>query len=545
MKTILKFSLMLLGAATLTTGCIEEIDPQTSTVTAGQVAAAPNALDSYVSALTSSLCGTYKFGSSYPYDLGGYPSFLLQWGVMGQDLIPDTGSQMGYWYYCSVGLGPRYLICQFPWTYFYGWINNCNLVLGITGTEPTDEKQREGAGLAYAVRAFCYMDLARMFAQKTYASDPDAETVPKVTESTIDLANNPRATNADMWAFILEDLDAAEALLKDYDRGSDKTKFDVSVVYGLKARAYLTMENYVEAERYAKLAQAGYTPLTEAQWLDRMTAFNTPNDAWMLCVTYKADDPAILENDSDTNWGAQLFLEVNSGGLYASAYGDPKRIDAHLYSTIPATDYRKKAFVDPAVDALATKADQIAFLEQYSDYADVLVETPSTTGDLGYLQLKFRAGGGEAGRLDSYKATVCSVPLMRVEEMMLIEAEAVGMQAGREAEGKTLLQNFAQLRDPSYTYNNFLSFRDNVWWQRRVELWGESAIATFDIKRLNKGIIRSYAGTDHPEGYRYNTDDVPQWMTLCIVQTETNYNLACTNNPTPVQPSGDSPEYTW
>ena len=30
-------------------------------------------------------------------------------------------------------------------------------------------------------------------------------------------------------------------------------------------------------------------------------------------------------------------------------------------------------------------------------------------------------------------------------------------------------------------------------------------------------------------------------MNTCIVQTETNYNTACTNNPEPIPPTGDSP----
>ena len=85
-----------------------------------------------------------------------------------------------------------------------------------------------------------------------------------------------------------------------------------------------------------------------------------------------------------------------------------------------------------------------------------------------------------------------------------------------------------------------------------MELWGEG-FATFDIKRLDKAIIRSYPGTNHPLGMRWNSDlyttnngnTYPSWMDLCIVQTETNYNTECTNNPTPIRPQGDSPEYNW
>ncbi len=169
----------------------------------------------------------------------------------------------------------------------------------------------------------------------------------------------------------------------------------------------------------------------------------------------------------------------------------------------------------------------------------------------GGLACKFRVAGGAAGRNNQYIGFVVDVPMMRVEEMMLIEAEAAGMQD--EGRGQALLTTFAQLRDPNYVYgthneayNNTSTskFQNEVWWQRRVELWGEG-FATFDIKRLQKGIIRSYAGTNHIDGFQWNTTTPPDWMNWCIVQTETNYNSACVNNPTPIAPDGNSPEYAW
>ena len=122
-----------------------------------------------------------------------------------------------------------------------------------------------------------------MFANKTYALDKNAETVPIVTEATAlsDLATNPRATNENMWAFILSDLDKAEQYLADYQR-PDKLTPDKSVVYGLKARAYLVMEDWENAEKYAKLAQAGYQLMSEADYTDSDTGFNTPNSSWMF-----------------------------------------------------------------------------------------------------------------------------------------------------------------------------------------------------------------------------------------------------------------------
>lgn len=566
MKKILLKTLAVTFGLTMFTGCIEEYDPQTSYVSEDQAADAPGAFQNFVNGLTSPLIGEFNYSPAdvYPFDFG-YPSFFLQRDVMGQDIVPGNGGNyFGNWYSCGVSLGPQYMICQIPWTVYYNWIKNCNTVIQMAGAEP-DENHRSGVGIAYALRAMFYMDLARMYAQQTYASNPDAETVPIITETTtIEQAqNNPRAKNEAMWAFILSDLEKAEDYIADYQR-SDKYTPDLSVVYGLKARAYLTMENWEEAERYAKLAQEGYTLMSDAEYNDRNTGFNTPNNSWMFGLTFASDSPCILENDADSSWGSIISIELEPDGCgYASNYSYPMLIDRHLYETIPSTDFRKKCFIDFAIDELTTTDEEgetipdqdaiVTALEAYSDYPENIYATgyDSYGGGVGGLPLKFRLAGGAAGRSNQYVGFVQAVPLMRVEEMYLIEAEAAGMQ--EESRGIQLLTTFAQTRDPEYVYgthneaygnNATTQFQNEVWWQRRVELWGEG-FATFDIKRLSKGIIRSYANTNHIEGDRWNTTTPPDWMNLCIVQSETNYNVACTNNPTPIAPSGDSEEYMW
>lgn len=563
MKNIVKLFSIATAGLMLMTGCIKEIDPQNSTITAGQAGNAPGSFDNFVTAITNSLAGsfTYNGSSQYPYDYG-YPSFFLQRDVMGQDIaVEDTGSEWyTTWYGCGTGLGPQYAVSQVPWTYYYGWIKSCNTVLSLAGEEPAEDK-RTGAGIAYAMRAMFYMDIARMFATKTYAKDPSGITVPLVLENTTlsDLASNPRATNEVMWAQILSDLDKAETYLTGYDR-SDVYTPDVSVVYGLKARAYLTMEDWSKAEEYAKKAQNGYTAMTENEFTSRTSGFNTPNSSWIFGLTFKADDANILQNDGDSSWGSQMIIEVSASQCgYASNYGTPKRIDYHLYQTIPESDFRKKSFIDFAIDEM-NEGDALIALSEYSDAPEGILTTAQGTGSglVGGLEVKFRPKDGIHD--NQYQAFTVAVPLMRVEEMMLIEAEAAGMQS--EARGMDLLTSFAKSRDPQYVYGTHTSesygssyataFQNEVWWQRRVELWGEG-FATFDIKRLDKGIIRSYAGTNHPSGYQWNygiydTNDgnlYPNWMDLCIVQTETNYNTACVNNPTPLKPTGDSPEYNW
>jgi len=45
--------------------------------------------------------------------------------------------------------------------------------------------------------------------------------------------------------------------------------------------------------------------------------------------------------------------------------------------------------------------------------------------------------------------------------------------------------------------------------------------------------------------YQWNVSTTPDWMNYCIVQTETNYNFSCTNNPDPIPPTGNSEPYVW
>lgn len=566
MKSKVKILTWAAAGLVLLSGCIKEIDPQTSNVTIDQANNAPGAFVNFVSAITNSLAGSFTYSKSkqHPYDFG-YPSFFLMRDVMGQDIaLEDKGNEWyTTWYACGVGLGPQYAVSQYPWTYYYGWIKSCNIVISMAGENPDGERM-VGSGIAYAMRAMFYMDIARMFAQKSYAMDKMAETVPLVLETTglEALAKNPRATNEVMWAQILSDLDKAEERLQDYRR-SDVYTPDLSVVYGLKARAYLTMEDWAKAEEYAKLAQAVYSVMDEKQFTDRSTGFNTPNGSWMFGLFYKDTDENVLANDGDSSWGSQMILEISSTGCgYAANYGTPKRIDKHLYETIPATDFRKNSFVDFAIDGYKDNDQEKAIeaLSAYSDEPKGLLTTASSTGSkaVGGLCVKFRPKGGVHD--NQYQAYVVAVPMMRVEEMKLIEAEAAGMQ--NEGRGIALLTDFAKTRDPQFVYGQHkdetygssyaTSFQNEVWWQRRVELWGEG-FATFDIKRLDKGVIRSYPGTNHPLGMRWNKDLYttntgnihPDWMDLCIIQTETNYNTACTNNPTPVRPQGDSPEYKW
>ena len=69
-------------------------------------------------------------------------------------------------------------------------------------TEETSADVRARVGQAYAIRAFCYLNIAPYF-QFRYAEHQEDPCVPIVTRETVDVANNPRATVKEVYDLIL------------------------------------------------------------------------------------------------------------------------------------------------------------------------------------------------------------------------------------------------------------------------------------------------------------------------------------------------------
>lgn len=128
---------------------------------------------------------------------------------------------------------------------------------------------------------------------------------------------------------------------------------------------------------------------------------------------------------------------------------------------------------------------------------------------------------------------------MRVEEMILIKAEGEAM-SGNVATAKSTLEDFVKTyRDPSYTCTaaSAQEMQDEIWMQRRVELWGEG-FSLFDILRLKKPIERK--GTNYEAIVQYNLPAESQIMIYRIPQCEMETNQGISddqNNPAADQPT--------
>lgn len=126
---------------------------------------------------------------------------------------------------------------------------------------------------------------------------------------------------------------------------------------------------------------------------------------------------------------------------------------------------------------------------------------------------------------------------MRVEEMYLIEAEAIGVSQGVAA-GVAKLNSFMQgYRQPDYncTLSDLREFQLEVLKQMRIEFWGEgNAFPT--AKRLKPGVIQNYEGTNVPvDTYKINCQGIkPNWnLVIPIDEIDSNVALQGLNNPDP------------
>lgn len=524
MRRIIKITIILLSSTLLLSSCIKETFPLSSTVTADQ---ARESLEAQVYGLHAWM---NKFDvlnrDVFHWDFG-YPALMMMRDFMGQDIIMNMTYANWEPWISIVDLGPDLVTTQMPWRWYYSLLYMANNVIGdVPDYTQAQMTERHYVGMAYVWRAMAYFDMARLYLQGNYRDNPDGKTIPivlKETEETTDVYNNPRAKASDVYQVILSDLTKALDCLRDYT-AYETIMPNLEVVHGFFARVYLEMGNWAKAEEHAILAKDGWAPLTESQWRDKKNGFNTPdnNNSWMWCCTTDKNDRVVTSGI--VNWASNMASETLYGyaGPAATNY---IMIDAHLFSLIPDTDFRKNSW--RYGNNMDSDFPYRGYLPQYATF-------------------KFRPGSGD---YNSYLVgSAASVPLMRVEEMILIEAEAKGHQ--NLAAGKTALENFVKTyRDPAFvsTATTLDQFIEEVWLQRRIELWGEG-FATFDIKRLNKPVIRKYAGTNHAPGGQFNTEAMPSWMNFVISRSETLYNVAIPqsdNNPTPIPPDEPANNHEW
>lgn len=522
--------LAVAACSTTLTGCMDDIEV-TQVATEEQISSSTSATEALVQAMPASfnkIAATYLNNNNW-HGCFGYGSQMYQRDLMTGDLslVGDYASHFNA-FSRNQNLGEDYIFAGYIWSYYYDFVLSANNVISVVDAETATSAQLGYLGAGYAFRALCYLDLARMLEFLPNDIFPDGVnsdgnvvtnlTVPIVEAgmSEADARNNPRATRQEMYEFILSDLDKAEEYIVNIQSTNGKTLPDLSCVYGLKARLYMWVEDYANAEKYARLAinNSSVSPMSETDCLNTTTGFNDITK-WMWGATQNSESETVTTGI--VNWTSWLSNQTSFGytGSQTSMYN---YIDVNMYNRISDTDFRKKEWVAPAGSALDGQ-------NQYLPGQEGTIPT--------YAALKFRPNEGNAD--DYITGASQSVPIMRVEEMYFIEAEAAAHQD--PTRGKQLVENFmTTYRDPNYTCRATSTddVVEEIVFQKRVELWGEGQ-TFFDIKRLDYSVTRGYNGTIFEPLSCFNTNGRPAWMNIVISRNEMMNNSALDgyNNPDP------------
>lgn len=537
-----RYFVALLGSAMLLTTSCSDLDtnPSGSTMSDGQLnevlAQDPSKLKSEVSGMYANMIEygaiTQWYGTGQPrhYDFG-YASTMMMMDASGQD---EPSQVSGYnWYNKPLRFVDRTANSEttyFIWNQCYKNIKVANDVLKSVDLENLSDVEKSYVGQAYAMRAFEYFTLIQIY-QFSYKGHEDAAGVPIVTEKTAEAEanNNPRAAVKDVYKQIMDDLNTAIDYLT--DSRSAKSEINRQVAYGLRARVNLVMQNWSDAAADAKKAAEGYTPLSkDAAAAPGFNDVSASNWIWGNIV----DESNDIVQSGILNFPSMMCSFTGNG--YSPTYAC-RMINSKLWKEIPSTDVRKGWWIDENLNSPIVNPKYVVHQEDEDEdgnvvkYLAVYNQTGDEVADITepYTNVKFGAYKNQYGN----ELNACDIPLMRVEEMILIQAEATAM-GGNVEEGKRILENFVRTyRDPSYTCNATTAegVQDAVWFQRRVELWGEGFSFT-DLLRLKKPLDRT--GANYEVSVRFNLPAESPIFLYLIPEDEENHNEALVGNNNPV-----------
>ena len=459
----------------------------------------------------------------------GFIMMALSQDFEGADMI---GADNGYnWFSAACEYSSRTPSYANPYIRYVTPYTLIGMVKDILATIPEDT---EDAGLinmkaqAKALRAYSYLSLAPYF-QGSYETSKDKPCVP-VLSDTVDVTNNPRATVEQVYNVIVEDLTWAIDHLD--ETRSSKAYVNANVAYGLRARAYLAMGKGAEAAADAEKAMQGYEPASIAE-VSVPTFCDMEEHNWIWAIDITDDQANYFGYGTAPSW-----LSAFCGDGYGAACGTTAMINKLLWDKIPATDVRKGWWIDENLHS-PNWADLTWGTAKGDEIANLVLDDGSKVALPPYTNIKFGMKSGVGSTLNNN-----DWPLMRVEEMILIQAEGYAI-SGNEAKAKEILTNFVKTyRDPSYTIPSGRTLRDEIWFQRRVELWGEG-FAVSDARRLNKPIVRFHGPntTNYADAFQFNIAADDGWLNMRFPQSEKDNNSAIVDNTEGSLPvAGQNPE---
>lgn len=418
----------------------------------------------------------------------GLQTTMFHFEVKGNDLL-DIYAGTYWWgneatwidgYYTRAAEGSRtYQI----WDMFYKAINNANAIIKNVPEvgDASDEEKNALIAEAKAIRAYSYFWLARVY-QFPYARNPEAAAIPIYTEpASKESTGNPRASLRETYELIVADIEDAIANLS-VDRIA-KYRINKNVAQAFAAQIYqeLAMADpslWDKVIDYAQQAREGYALMTNQEYNSGFNNLNIGEWLWGFPIN---------DEESLTYYSIYSYMDqVN--GYYRNIY-----LNSSLAQSYSDTDAR-------ANSAIWTGYNPVTY-PTYTVYSN---------------KFRSRTSGQMTG----------DILVLRSAQLLLIEAEAlvhkglIGEAIDKFYELQAHRDNAAQKMSATSSSSEVI---DAILLERSKEMYGENGGIYFDLKRLNRPLVRN---GNHPQIVNIPADDV-RWN-LKLPQAEINANQSLT-----------------
>lgn len=430
----------------------------------------------------------------------GVGGILLGIDHMGEDLLQAnatwfTSTGEGNW---KAGRTDNSGGTQYYYRTFYRMIGNANYIIeNIDAASGGDVDKARVKAEALTLRAYSYSYLVQFYGKRyDAAAKPNAQLAVPLLLSSKD-SRMPRVSVEEVYTSIVKDLEDAIAL--NSNTKYSKSHADVWVSIGLRARVALTMQDYPNAIKYAKmLIDGGKYPLMDA------AAYQSGfNNAPGMSEVMWAMMPILDQGDTFGSYFAQIAWNANT----SYQRGTPKSINSALYDLISATDVRKKMW-EPAPTAANFPLPASNFSRRP------------------YMSRKFMTK-------DNAGPSLGDVTLMRSTEMYLILAEAYS-RTSQDGLAQSTLFILESKRDPEAVLSTLTGadLLNRIYVNRRVELWGEG-FRWLDLKRLNlpldRTVVPNYTPTSVANVMQIPAGDVQWEFFIPRAELDANPNIGPQN----------------
>ncbi|MDE7179601.1 MAG: RagB/SusD family nutrient uptake outer membrane protein [Muribaculaceae bacterium] len=231
-----------------------------------------------------------------------------------------------------------YVSVFLPWSYSYNLINQANNIIGGIDGATGDEAKRDFIkASALTFRAHGYVKLLQFYAPRWQDSN-NGEAYCMVLRTEPGSENLPLATMKQVLDQVYADLDeaiklyttTASSVRRDY-----KWQPDLSVAYGLYARAALIKNDWAKAQQMAHNAREGYSVMSNDDYL---SGFCEDNASFMWTQATEASDIYYW------SWGSHFA----ANGVYVQNWGNgANAISMSLVRELDPNDIRLQCFITP------------------------------------------------------------------------------------------------------------------------------------------------------------------------------------------------------